>query len=77
MRAGRMRTETGGPIMGKTTPPPKRPQGRPAMGEDKRQLIAMRMAPAELEAIRAAADRAGLPYTVWMRQTCLRAAGSR
>lgn len=37
----------------------------------------MRMAPAELDAVKAAADRAGLPYTVWMRRTCLRAAGSR
>lgn len=62
------------PAKKKTTPPPKRPRGRPPLDE-KRDLIAMRVLDGELAAFKVAADKAGLPYTVWMRNACRRAAG--
>lgn len=57
-----------------STLPPRRPRGRPPL-EEKRDLIAMRVLDGELAAFKAAADKADLPYTVWMRNACRRAAG--
>jgi len=52
--------------------PPPRKRGRPPLDE-KRELIAMRLLGAELAAFRVAADKAGKPYTVWMRDVCRKA----
>jgi len=48
--------------------------GRPPV-EEARERIAIRLLDEEKRAFQAEADKRGLPYTVWMRIVCRKAAG--
>lgn len=56
--------------------PAKRKPGRPKKAaRDKRQVVPIRLSPTEQKAVGRAAEAAGQPRAVWMRDALLRAAG--
>lgn len=48
------------------------PRGRPALGEDKRQPVKVRLSPSERKQLEQEAEAAGLRLAVYMRAKLLR-----
>ncbi len=49
-------------------------RGRPPKGQSKKESLDVRLDPSEKEAFRAAAELAGIPVSMWVRERLRRAA---